>query len=47
MTGRDCFTDFREVEDEYGRESLRAGAARVFIRDIAAKHPYIVRSVCR
>lgn len=47
ITGRDCFTDFHEVEDEYGRESLRAGAARVFIRNIAARHPYIVRSAWR
>jgi len=47
ISGRDCMTDFVEVEDEHGHEFLQAGAARSFIRNIAERHPYIVRSVWR
>lgn len=47
ITGRDCLTDFEEVEDEEGHQFLRAGPARAFIRNIAARHPYIVRHAWR
>jgi hypothetical protein len=44
ISGRDCFTDQEISEDEHGRTRVRAGAARVFIRDIAARHPYLKRA---
>lgn len=43
ISGRDCFTDFEEGDDDNGRPFVRAGAARVFIRNIATKHPYLRR----
>jgi len=41
ITGRDCFTDTEEAEDENGRPLIRASAARLFIRDVLAKHPQL------
>ena len=41
ITGRDCITDFTETQDD-GALRVTPGAARAFIRDIAARH----RQVC-
>lgn len=43
ITGRDCMTDAEEADDDLGRTVVRAGAARRFIRNIAARHPYLTR----
>lgn len=43
ITGRDCMTDFHEVEDDNGSPCVRAGSARLFIRNVADRHPYLVR----
>lgn len=43
ITGRDCMTDFEEVEDDDGNPSMRAGRARLFIRGVAERHPQLVR----
>ena len=36
--GRECFTDFEETEDDNGAPIIKAGAARVLIRNICARH---------
>jgi very-short-patch-repair endonuclease len=43
ITGRDCFTDTKEVEDENGKPIVALSAARFFVRDVAAKHPQLRR----
>lgn len=42
--GRECLTDFEETEDEVGRPVVRAGAARVFIRDLKTRYPFLIRN---
>jgi very-short-patch-repair endonuclease len=39
ITGRDCFTDTEETEDEDGWATVVYGKARLFVRDICARHP--------
>lgn len=46
ISGKDCRTDYAEVEDEYGRVKLQPGAARLFIRGVVAAHPEIKRGWC-
>lgn len=45
--GAACLTDAVESEAENGPPRLEAGAARVFIRDVVAQEPQLVRSRAR
>lgn len=38
ITGKDCLTEFEEVEDEYGRFDIQVSAAREFVRGIRDRH---------
>lgn len=38
ISGRDCFTDFEETEDENGGPLIKAGAARQLIRHVCRMH---------
>lgn len=42
ITGKDCHTDTVNTEEENGNLSASLSAARMFIRDIAAKHHQLV-----
>ena len=44
ISGKGCLTDHECVEDEYGRAFIRTSAARLFVRDVAAKHPGLARA---
>jgi very-short-patch-repair endonuclease len=44
ITGSDCFTDFIEGEAESGAPLIKAGAARLLIRQIANRHGISVKS---
>lgn len=39
ISGRDCFTDTEESEDEYGRTVITLSTARRFVQDVCNKHP--------
>lgn len=38
LTGRECFTDTRETQDEIGRTVATTGFARRYLEEIARKH---------
>lgn len=38
LTGRECFTDTKEAQDEIGRVVVTTGFARQYIEEIARKH---------
>lgn len=44
ITGRDCLTDFEQVEDDNGATSVRTGSAREFIRTVKARHRRLERN---
>ena len=39
ITGRDCFTDSREYEDEDGHTVVTPSTARLFIKSVCDRHP--------
>ena len=39
----ECLCHEWQADDDLGRTVVRAGAARRFIRNIAARHPYLTR----